>query len=44
MLADIILDQIYQKLNNILKQISEKYNIDHEELKQLYLSKFPSNS
>ena len=43
MLSDIILNEIYQKLNNILKQISEKYNIDHNELKELYLSKFPNS-
>ena len=44
MLKDIILNEIYQELNNILKRISEKYNLNHEELKELYLSKFPSNS
>ena len=39
-LKKIILDDIYNSLNNILINISKKYNLDYNELHKLYLSKF----
>lgn len=39
-LKNIILTDIYQELNNIIKNISEKYNLNYDELHNLYLSKF----
>lgn len=40
MLKNIFLTDIYKKLSGILKEISDKYDIEYEELENLYLKEF----